>query len=377
MKKYLFTLLAALLFLPSLALAATFESGDDVYIDQKISDDLYATGGILSVQKGVNGDLIAAGGRVSIDGEVTQDLMAVGGDVSISGAVSDDVRVAGGSVKIDATIKGDLLGAGGDLSLTESSFVGGDVNIAGGNVIVNGVINGDMRIAGGSVYLNSDVKGDVTLLNFDKIKFGPKARIQGGLSYRSVQELDIPAGVVNGVVVFNSIENSQIKENMPAILAGFSIFSLLATLLFGLVMIWLCRYYVIHTADMAYDATLKSLGVGFLVLILTPISVIILLITTIGIPLALVLLSLWLALLYVGKVMAAMLIGFKIVRVSATSGFGRIFGSFALGALVFMLIGMVPVVGWVVNLIFVLIALGSITLYEFEVFVQLRKKKIV
>ena len=159
-------------------------------------------------------------------------------------------------------------------------------------------------------------------------------------------------------------------------MAGFSIFSLLATLFFGLFMIWLCRYYILHTADMAYDATLKSLGVGFLVLILTPIAALIFLITTIGLPLAMVLMALWLVLLYVGKVMAAMLIGFKIVKVSGNSGFGRIFGSFALGALIYTLIGMIPVVGWVVNLVIVLVALGGYTLYGFELFVQLRKKKI-
>ena len=107
---------------------------------------------------------------------------------------------------------------------------------------------------------------------------------------------------------------------------------------------------------------------GFLVLILAPIVVIILLITTIGAPLALVTLALWLIFLYMGKVTAAMLIGYKIVKVSPKSSFARLFGGFSLGALIYSLIGMVPVVGWVINLIFVLIALGSMALYELEVF---------
>jgi len=376
MKKYLLTFFAAMLLLPSLAFAATFQSGDEVYINENVSDDLYVTGGVLSVLKDINGDLIAGGGKVNVDSAVTQDLMAGAGDLSISGEIGDDVRVVGGSVKIDATIKGDLLGAGGDISLTNDSFVGGDVILGGGNIMVGGVINGDMKLAGGSIYLNGDVKGNVALLNFEKITFGPNARVQGSLWYRASQEIEMPAGIVKGGIVFNAIPASQIQESLPAVMAGFSIFSLLATLFFGLFMIWLCRYYILHTADMAFDSTLKSLGVGFLVLILTPIAALIFLITTIGLPLAMVLVALWLILLYVGKVMAAMLIGFKLVKVSSNSGFGRIFGSFALGALIYTLIGMVPVIGWVVNLVIVLVALGGYTLYGFEVFVQLRKKKI-
>lgn len=377
MKKLLLTLLAAVLVLPNAALAATFAGGDEVHVDQRVADDLYVSGGVLNIAKSVSGDLVAFGGRLDLEGDISQDLMAAGGEVRISGEIGDDVRVGGGSVRVDAVIKGDLLVAGGDVSLDDSSFVGGDVLMGGGSLMVDGTVNGDMKLAGGSIYLNSDVKGNLTLVNFDKITFGPNARIQGSLWYRAHAPLDIPKGVAKGGVIYNQIETSQIRENMPAVLAGFSVLSLLATLFFGLILLWLCRYYVLHAAEIAYDVTLKSVGVGFLVLILSPIAALILLITTIGIPLALTLVALWLIFLYTGKVVAAMLIGYKIVKVNNQSKFSRLFGGFALGALIYTLIGMVPVVGWVINLVFVLIALGGMTLYEFELFYQLRKKKIV
>ena len=377
MKKLLLTFLAAVLVLPNLASAATFKHGDEVYVDQRTADDLYTTGGVLSITREVSGDLVAAGGRVSVDGKVTQDLMAGAGELTINGEIDDDVRVAGGNVRIDATIKDDLLAAGGDVSLTDSSFVGGDAHLVGGNLFMGGVINGDVKLVGNSIYLNSDIKGDLILVDFDKITFGPKAKVQGKLWYRAVQPIEIPAKMVKGGVEYKMIKTNQVEENLPAIMAGFSLFSLLATLFFGLVFLWLCRFYILHATENAYDNTLKSVGVGFLVLILSPIAVLILLITTIGIPLALALLALWMIFLYTGKVLAAMLIGFKIVKVDDKSSFPRLFGSFALGALIYTIVAMIPVVGWVVNLILVLLALGSMTLYELELFTQLRKKKIV
>ena len=377
MKKILFTFFAAMLFLPNLAQAATFQTGEEVFVDHRTADDLYATGGVLSVAREVSGDLIAVGGKVNVQGKISQDLFAGGGDITIDGEVDDDARLLGGSVRIDATIKDDLIAAGGDVSLADSSFVGGDVDLAGGSLILGGAVNGDMKLAAGSIHFNSDVKGNVTLVNFEKITFGPNARIQGSLSYRAPQAIEVPPNVARGGVIFEAIETDRVTENLPAVLAGFSLLSFLATLFFGLVLLWLFRHYLLHAAEIAYENTLKTVGVGFLVLILTPIMALILLVTTIGLPLSLCLLTLWLVFLYTAKVMAAMLIGFKLVRVSPKSRLIRLFGSFTLGALIYSLIGMVPVIGWVINLIFVMTALGGMTLYELELFEQLRKKKIL
>ena len=377
MKKLLFSLLTALLFLPAFAQSATFEAGEQIYIDHLTTDDLYTAGGLLSITKDVYGDVIAAGGKIVVQGRVTQDLMAGGGDVIISGEIDDDARILGGNVRIDAAVGGDLLAAGGDISLSDNSFVKGDVYMAGGNLMLSGIVNGDMKLAGGMIYLNTDVEGDVILHRFEKVTFGPNARIQGVLKYRAIQPIDLPQNLAGGGVIFNAIETSQVRENLPAILAGLSFFSLLTTLFFGLIFLWLCRYYILHASHFAYDSTLKTVGVGFLVLLLTPLLTLILLVTVIGVPLGLTLLALWLIFLYMAKVMAAMLIGFKIVKTHEKTTFSRMFGGFVLGVFIYTLIGMVPVIGWVINLIFVMIALGSMTLYEFELFYQLRKKKIV
>lgn len=376
MKKLFLPLLAALILMPNIALGASFKTGEEVFVDQPVAEDLYASGGLLNFQNDVNGDLVAGGGRVYVDGKVSQDLLMGGGDMNISGEIGDDVRAVAGSMQIDATVKGDVMVAGGNVTVTDESFVGGDVNVAGGSVVVGGVVNGDLRVVGGTVYLNADVKGSVALINFDRITFGPKARIQGALWYRSKKALELPEGMVQGEVTYKEIPHDQVKENLPRVMAGFSLFSLLSTLFFGLFLIWIWRYYILHMAGVAYEATLKSLGVGLLVLILTPIAALVFLVTTIGFPITLSLMALWLIYLYVGKVTAAMLIGFKIVRVNEKSKFGRVFGSFALGALVYTLIGMVPVLGWVVNFIFVLIAIGANTVYGFELCEMLRKKKL-
>ena len=92
---------------------------------------------------------------------------------------------------------------------------------------------------------------------------------------------------------------------------------------------------------------------------------------------ALILMALWLIALFVAKLIASLMIGMKIIPVKDKHGFLRVFGVFALGALIFMLLTLIPVIGWVLKFILVLMGLGAIALYEMGLFKGLRKKKMI
>jgi len=380
MKKIILILFAAYMFLPSLTHAATFQSGDKMYLDTVVSDDLYIAGEAVNILTNINGDLFSAAGQVILDGTVSQDSTILAGDTVIKGEISDDLRIASGTINLSAIVKGDVLAATGNLVMDSDAFIGGDLIAATSEALVGGNINGDVRLIGkrdGSLHLNGVIGGSMTIVGFEHITFGPNAKILGDLWYRSEEAIEIPNGIVNGETVFKQkLATSNIQRSMPAIMAGFSLFRFLSVLFFGLFFIWLFRYFIFHSANIAYESTLKSLGIGFLVVILIPIIILILLITTIGIPMSLVILMMWLIFLYLGKIMAAMLIGFKIIKVDQKSKFGRILGSFALGAFIYTLIGMIPIVGWMINFIFILIALGGMTSHKIEVSEHLKKKKL-
>jgi hypothetical protein len=380
MKKILLTLLAALLLLPNMAQAATFEAGENIDISSVVTDDFYGAGELINIATDIRGDLFAAGNQVVVDGNVSQDTTVGAGNTLIKGEIADDLRVATGTLNVSAVVKGDILAAAGTITIDDNSFVGGDLYAAGGQMLINGNINGDLKLAGdkdGSVRIDSVIGGSVGIIGFEHITFGPDAKILGDFWYRAPEPIEIPEGAVEGEIIFKPIQMQKVEKTIfPALMAGFSLFKLLSLLFFGLFFIWLCRFFLVNAAARAYEATLKSLGIGALILILTPVVAVILLMTTIGIPLALVMMGIWLIALYLAKVMAAILIGFKIIRVDDKSGFGRTYGSFALGALIFTIIGLVPFVGWIINALFVLIALGGMMSHKIEVHDHLKKKKL-
>ncbi len=377
MKKKIISILIGLIFSPILAHAAQFSSGEQVFVNDKIDDDLYIGGIKSTINNNIDGDLIIGGIKVKINSKIKEDLNVIAAQLSINGEVGDDVRIAGGEVQINGNIKGDLFVASETLDILEGAIIFEDSYLLVTDISINGNSNGDMKIFGNNVYFNGKIKGNVNFLNVNNIQFGPKAKIQGNLSYRSASKIDIPKGVVQGKIHY---KNSIIKDDQKKILSAiyqFPLFSFFSSLMFGLFILWIFRYGVIQSVKTSYESPLKNIGIGILIIILVPIVALIFLFTSIGIPLAIILLCIWMILLYFGKIMAAMLIGFKILKNDKKSPFVKSFVAFGLGDLLYTLVGMLPRIGPLINLIIILMALGGIVTYKLYLFNQLRQKKLI
>lgn len=382
MKKLFISLLALFIFSPC-ALAFNLQAGDEVFVTKDISDDTYAAGGMVQVDADINGDLLIGGGKILINGNVSQDLSVGGGDIVVAGEVADDVRIGGGNVQLSGIIKDDLFVGGGNVDITDTAFVGGDLVVGGGNLVLNGDIQGSVIAGLGSIVINGKVMGNVILHNADKITFGPKGKVMGDLTYRSPREYKFTKDQVEGDITYKPSdwpEANEFKKELPgfmvAFMAGFQMYALLSLLFFGLFLLWIYRYFPLHVAAHALESPLRDLGVGFIVLLLGPVIALIMMITLVGLPLGLLVLGLWMALICIAKVIAAAIIGAKIVRIDQKSSFLRMYGSFASGALIFVLLGLIPVFGWLIKVFLILMAIGATALYHGELSMNLRKKKM-
>jgi cytoskeletal protein CcmA (bactofilin family) len=119
-------------------------------------------------------------------GETMADEIATSGSVLIEGKATDNVAVFGGPVTIDGTVIGDV-----------AAF--------GGPVIVNGSVKGDVASFGGPVTINGDVMGEVAATGGD-VTLGPKASIHGDLALLGGKLLKADGAKVSG-----SISNFDLK----------------------------------------------------------------------------------------------------------------------------------------------------------------------
>lgn len=273
--------------------------------------------------------------------------------------------LAGGNVDIDEPVSGNLYVAGGNV--TVSAPVEGHARIAGGDVTIKGRIGGRLAVAGGNVRIDAPVAGNATVSG-GTLELGPNARIEGELEFRGGHlEQDAAAQVVGGVKqtrrhrsnwgdgTWNGGSRWARTITGAVWTAGLM---LLAALIAGALPGATRRMQ----DELRTQPWLAALF-GFLALICIPIGAVLVMITVIGIPIGLLALFGYVALLLVGYVSASVVLsGLLLDRYKAEVAARTAWrvGAAVLAMLVIALLARVPVVGGAVALAALVIGVGVI-----------------
>lgn len=363
-------LLGAILALALIApvAAAEFLRGNSPEVAQgeTVQEDLYAAGSTVEIAGTVTRDLVVAAGELTISGagRVDGNVNAMVGQADIRGDVGRTLRVAGGDVRISGVIGGDVVVAGGNVEIESGASVRGDVVVAGGNVDIEGEIGGDVRGAAGSIVIDAPVTGDVRL-NSDDIELGDEARVGGRLEYTGEDEAEIDAAaVVSGGIDREAPERFGLQDGLLGWLTGV-ILRVLWLLVAGAVLIVLLPRGCVAVANGVRHRPLPSLLFGLLTLILTPVLIVILLITVVGLPIALIGLVAYLAALYLSQVFVGLAIG-RFILPNRWGDFGRGFNLLAMTIGVLILAGLrlipLPYLSEAIAFVVAVIGLGAVAL---------------
>lgn len=344
--------------------------------DQTVDKDYFATGEKVVISGIVNGDVYVFGGNVIVDGTVNGDLIAGGGTVSVTGRVTDDARIGGGQVDVSGEIGRNLTAGGGSINISQNAKIGGSLVAGGGNVNVLSALGRGATVGGGNLTLANSVGGDVTA-GVGSLTLLQNANVAGDLNYWSSQPADIQSGAqINGQTNFHMTEEKDGKSDAAAgINFGFSIYSFLVALIFGFIFIRFLPNFTQATADRITKKPLASLGIGFLALVTVPIFAIILAITILGIPFALLLMLFYIVDLYLAKIFVAIAVGAFLANY-----FKKKWGlmlSFVVGLAVYCLLSLIPVLGWLAVCIITLIGFGALIVSKKTNYESIRAKKLI
>jgi hypothetical protein len=271
-------------------------SGDEA-VTHEFGSDYFGAGGALNLTDAVEGDALLAGGRVSTAGEVKGDLVVAGGELSIGGAIGDDLYAGGGNVQLDAIVTGNARVAGGDVTVGPATVVAGGLSLTGGRVQFDGNAHQYLQASGGTVRINGEVHGDAEV-RAEELEIGPDTRIGGRLVYRGPSQPAVPEGAqIAGGIEFHEESVGRYFEDVKPQVQGtvhgvgtflwfFGVF--VAAALFLLLM----PRFADDAASIVGRKPMQSLGLGLALLVCVPFVAVGLLITIIGIPLAVLLMSL-------------------------------------------------------------------------------------
>ncbi len=254
----------------------------------------------------------------------------VGADVRVTEPLDGPLHAAGAQVYVNAPIEGSARAAAGRIELGPDAAVAGDASLAGGQVIVRGAIKNNLHAAGGQVTIDGSVGGDASVAG-GTLTLGPSARIAGKLTFRGGELTRDPAAQVAGPV-----EHIRTSRRM---------------------------------AQELRDRPWMTPLLGFIALTAIPVAVVLLMVTVIGIPLGLLAILGYVALLLLGYVWLSVVVGGMLLdRFSAGTAAhaaSRV-GAAALAMLALALLVRIPVIGGLVTLAALVVGIGMIVAVVFR-----------
>lgn len=371
MKRFFGVLVAVLLVsFPLLVLSADFRVNErpSLQSGETVNEDLYMVGGSITSSGRVNGDLITTGGNAVVGGRVNGDVLAAGGNITITGDVADDLRAGGGTILVQGSVNGDLVLGGGQIQVTGPRVLG-DVAIGGGVIRIDSPVSGKVLIGGGDVYLNSAIQGNVRV-QADKLTLGPNAVLAGDLTYTASKEVVLePGAVVRGKTTFT--EHAPWGEKgfrFPGAIFGIAFYKIISTFIASLLLALYFKRYAKELVAIATENPWGEMGRGLVIAIVLPILSVLLLVTVIGIPLGLIGLIATAALALFVCLVAPIILGSVVHRwITKKTEYHITWGTVLLGTILYVALGFIPFIGWILNAFVALLTLGAMTRIKWNV----------
>ncbi|HLT31076.1 MAG TPA: hypothetical protein VK013_13630 [Myxococcaceae bacterium] len=280
--------------------------------------------------------------RAQRDGRGDGDLVVTGRSETVPrDRKVNDVLVYGGSLDLEGEATGNVLVFGGDATIP--GVIQGDALVFGGQMRVEGTVLGDILVMGGNVDLGSDadVRGSVRALG-GRVNQADGAQVQGANTHPE------PRAEAHGPGFF-----SRLGSWLGTLLTRF-------VLLFGLgflaFMLFPARMRVITEDFKTHPGS--ALGLGFFAMLALVPFIVLLCITIVGIPVALLLIPLVPLAVAMGVTAIALELGRRIPLLQGPQKTQA--SALALGLIPLVFISTLPVVGPLMVFLLSLVALGSV-----------------
>jgi len=378
--RLIFLALLITLFSSTTAFAYEIISGQDVYLSHPIEDDLYVFGANVTIDKEVFGDLYVVGGVVNIDATIYEDLVVLGGKVDINSEVKGDAKIGGLKSTLNGIIGDDYFVSSWYSDIGPQAKVHGTV-LAGSTLLgVDGEIDEYLRGALGVLNFNGIVHKNIEVTVQDSIVVSSQSTVDGNLKYNALLETKIPDGVVKGDILFNKFtaKSETTDTTIKEIFLGLKLLSYFITLVFLLLFILFTPNLLEKSAKLVSENVFKSFGLGFLVLVIGFVGSLILMMTIIGIPIALLLLNILVLIIIFAKIFASYCVASFIIdsKKKIHLKIKRFFLT-ALIILFYYLTSFIPYLGVVIKFVMFVIGVGSIIMVKQYIYLTLKKKDLI
>lgn len=298
MKKYIKLILFLFVFIPFTNVLATDEVIDkfETVIEENVDYD-----------KTVNGSSIQMGNNVNVKGNTQGIGITLGNAVKFNG-ITDYAVIFGNTIDVNGTIENDGFIFGNLINFSETFNANRDIVIFGNEITLDGDFNRDVVIYGSKVIINGNIKNNLTI-NATNIEIKSTTVVAGLLKYNKDASIDNHSDDINQIEL--SAEIHQKNTFADTIVMTLHSLAGLLVVYVALVLITPALFETINnkTQNLKVADVLSLLGLGALILIVVPIIAILLISLVFGIPLSLLLITLYIISICLSKMFVGYVVG--------------------------------------------------------------------
>lgn len=315
-----------------------------------------------NVEENIDGCLAALGETVNVSGNVKGISFVLGDSVNLSGT-TDYLFLLGNTINLDASITNDSFILGATVNITSKNMLGRDSVILASTLNLSGEAKRDITITAETVKIHdATILGNIHI-DADNIVISGDTKILGTLTYYDDSNIDMAnTAVVSNVSILKApVVEEPTKESIFISKVKKEIFAIATIAVVLLVLSLITSMFNKLDSTLIKDLNivdiLKTMLFGFFILCLSPIVIVILLVTIIGIPAAIILLILyiigiWLSNAFTGYVLVKHL--FKNKKIHTVI-------AIILGLVLVTLLCNIPVISGVVKFLACIFGMGVYT----------------
>lgn len=311
---------------------------------ETILGDIFVFARTITINGTIQGEAFLCGNIVNVNGDILGDAFVLGNNLFLGGTIGGNTRVMGSVVNLPGTFSDEVIVGGADVNLTGTFS---DIIYAGGaTIIASGQFQGDVRFNAEKITLKSgaDFSGEVNCTYGDD-------------NFTREEGVTLDEEKLKTAIMERKMEKPSIWS---AIL--FKLIMLVGFVIVGLVLNGLFPAFVGGVSDRVFTQLLNNLGWGVVVLLISPIAIILLLITVVGIPLALLWSVAFGVCLYLGKLFVAIATGGLLLSLLKKDN-PAFWIRLIVGAIVVSIIAMIPIVSFLIGLLICILGLGALIGY--------------
>ncbi len=286
------------------------------------------------------------------------------------------------TLKSGETLNGSIIVFGGNVTIEKDAQVSGDIVVFGGNILLEGEVGSNVVIFGGNVTVYDKVGGDVVLIGSQAL-LKENAVVKGNSVSIGGQVTEEEGASIEGDRVDNiappeapAVPNAPDAPKTPGIRVNVNplwevtsvLWRALALAAIAMLLSLFLQPQMERVANTIIAQPVVAGGVGLLAIILTPLVMLLMVITLILIPVA-ALVALIVPLMWMfGVIALGQEIGERFTKAInqvwapvLSTGFGAFLLMIVIGA-----VGLIPCVGWLASFLVSLIALGGVLMTWFN-----------